>query len=234
MNKNASTNYQYPYPAEPRNWNTDERQFSQGLRRLFDILFARKLQGVMIADGAVNGRTIAEASVAQRHLVDGFGAALDISENPDMVHATAAAGAAQNAAAAAAVAAAAAQGTANTGVAAAGAAQNAADAASVAAAAAQGTADTGVAAAADAQATANRAVTAASVAKQTADDAVTAAGAAQADVDALPDVFFPVGTIVMMTEAPSFGTWEEIDLGLQDVTAWKRVEEGGDNGGNAD
>lgn len=206
MNKNASTNYQYPYPAEPRNWNTDERQFSQGLRRLFDILFARKLQGVMIADGAVNGRTIAEASVAQRHLVDGFGAALDISENPDMVHATAAAGAAQNAA----------------------------DAASVAAAAAQGTADTGVAAAADAQATANRAVTAASVAKQTADDAVTAAGAAQADVDALPDVFFPVGTIVMMTEAPSFGTWEEIDLGLQDVTAWKRVEEGGDNGGNAD
>ena len=205
MNKNASTNYQYPYPAEPRNWNTDERQFSQGLRRLFDILFARKLQGVMIADGAVNGRTLAEASVAQRHLVDGFGAELDISENPDMVHATAAAGAAQNAADAAAVAAAAAQGTANTGVAAAGAAQNAAAAAA----------------------------TAASAAQQTADDAATAADAAQAEVDALPDVFFPVGTIVMTDEAPSFGTWEEIDLGLQGVTAWKRVEEGGDNGGNA-
>lgn len=130
--KNVSTGYQYPYPPEPRSWGQEERQFSNGLRRLFDILFSKKLQNVLIADGAVNGRTIAEKSVALRHLVEGFGDELDISRNATI---------------------------------------------------------------------------------ESLDDAI----------QAIPGGLLPVGTIVMMPSAPGFGSWQEFDLGLENVTAWKRV-----------
>lgn len=40
--KRTTTNYQYPFPSIPRKWGHDEMQFAQGLRRLFDILFAKK------------------------------------------------------------------------------------------------------------------------------------------------------------------------------------------------
>ena len=137
--KNASTGYQYPYPPEPRSWGQEERQFSNGLRRLFDILFARKLQNVLIADGAVNGRTIAEKSVALRHLVEGFGDELDISRNATI---------------------------------------------------------------------------------ESLDDAIESL---DDEVQAIPGGLLPVGTIVMMPRAPDFGSWQEFDLGLENVTAWKRV-----------
>lgn len=189
---NASTNYQYPYPAEPRNWNPEERQFSQGLRRLFDILFARKLQNVMLADGAVNARTVAKGVIGQRHLVPGFGTALDIGSNPTALRLTTEVGAAQH--------------TADIAESAAAIAQHTANSAGSAAAAAQSTADT---------------------AKRTANTAVNA-------VTALPDELFPVGTIVMMDTAPTFGAWEAFELGIPDVTAWKRVEEGDENSGNSD
>ena len=165
--KNASTGYQYPYPPEPRSWGQEERQFSNGLRRLFDILFSKKLQNVLIADGAVNGRTIASGAIGLRHLVSGFGAALDISDNATV-----------------------------------GSLENAM---------------TEIARETDAaQSTADGAVTAAAAAQSTADGAASG-------VAALPGQLFPVGTIVMMSSAPGFGSWEEIDLGLTDVTAWKRV-----------
>jgi len=41
-NRQVSTGNQYPYPAVPRKWDAEERQFSQGLRGLFNILFSRK------------------------------------------------------------------------------------------------------------------------------------------------------------------------------------------------
>ncbi len=145
-NANASTGYQYPYPNEPSKWGFEERQFSQGLRHLFDMLFSRKLQNVLIADGAVNGRTIAKGSVALRHLVEDFGKDLDISENESIT-------------------------------------ELAEDV---------------------------------SGAQSTADSAASAA-------EALPNTLFPVGCIVLMDSAPSFGTWEETDIGLEDVTAWKRT-----------
>ena len=165
--KNASTGYQYPYPPEPRSWGQEERQFSNGLRQLFDILFSKKLQNVLIADGAVNGRTIASGAIGLRHLVSGFGAALDISDNAIV-----------------------------------GSLENTM---------------TEIARETDAaQSTADGAVTAAAAAQSTADGAASG-------VAALPGQLFPVGTIVMMSSAPGFGSWEEIDLGLTDVTAWKRV-----------
>jgi len=179
--KNASTGYQYPYPPEPRSWGQEERQFSNGLRRLFDILFSKKLQNVLIADGAVNGRTIASGAIGLRHLVSGFGAALDISDNATV-----------------------------------GSLENAMTEIARETDAAQSTADGAVTAAAAAQSTADGAVTAAAAAQSTADGAASG-------VAALPGQLFPVGTIVMMSSAPGFGSWEEIDLGLTDVTAWKRV-----------
>jgi hypothetical protein len=112
---------------------------------------------------------------------------------------------------------------------------------STSAGAARQTADSAASAAAAAQSRASEAYTVASGAaglahdaQITADDAVETANDAVEAVAALPDSLFPVGAIVMMDEAPSFGTWEEVDLGLQDVTAWRRVEEGENNGGNAD
>lgn len=179
--KNASMGYQYPYPPEPRSWGQEERQFSNGLRRLFDILFSKKLQNVLIADGAVNGRTIAKESIALRHLVPGFGENLDISENAAVESL-----------------------------------ENTMTEVAIEAGQAQSTADSAVTAAAVAQSTADGAVTAAGVAQSTADTAVSA-------VSALPGNLFPVGTIVMMDSAPSFGSWESFELGIQDVTAWKRV-----------
>ena len=73
--------FQYPYPAEPRNWTEEERAYGRGLKRLFDILFSRKLQNVLIADKAVDARTIDDGAVQLHHLREGFGADLDITEN---------------------------------------------------------------------------------------------------------------------------------------------------------
>lgn len=42
-NKHNISSYQYPFPMIPKNWGRDEMQFAQGLRRLFDILFAKKV-----------------------------------------------------------------------------------------------------------------------------------------------------------------------------------------------
>ena len=79
--RKAASFYQYPYPAEPRNWTDEERAYGRGLRKLFDILFSRKLQNVLIADKAVNSRTIDDKAIHLHHLRDGFGADLDITEN---------------------------------------------------------------------------------------------------------------------------------------------------------
>lgn len=61
MSRKVVTGYQYPYPAEPKTWNDEERLYGRGLRRLFDTLFSRKVQ--------------------IQHLADGFGKDLDISDN---------------------------------------------------------------------------------------------------------------------------------------------------------
>ena len=77
----ASTGYQYPFPPDPTKWGQEERAYSRGLRNLFDILFARKLQGIMIADGAVTSRTIKAGNVGLTHLAEGIGTGIDISGN---------------------------------------------------------------------------------------------------------------------------------------------------------
>ena len=140
--------FQYPYPAEPRNWTEEERAYGRGLKRLFDILFSRKLQNVLIADKAVDARTIDDGAIQLHHLREGFGTDLDITENESVT-------------------------TLETGV---SQAQSTADGAVTAAAAAQQTADQGVLdasnamqAASDAQDTADDAVTAAAAAQSTAD-----------------------------------------------------------------
>ena len=127
MARKEVTLYQYPYPNEPKNWTQEERMYGQGLRRLFDILFSRKLQNVLIADNAINSRTIADKAVEIRHTADGFGSVLDISENETI---TTMAGDIQTA-------------------------QNTADGAVTAAGNAQSTADGAVTAAENAQSTAN-------------------------------------------------------------------------------
>lgn len=40
---------------------------------------------------------------------------------------------------------------------------------------------------------------------------------------AIMNIVYPVGTIVLAANAPSSGTWEQVTLGLQDVTAWRRT-----------
>lgn len=79
--KKTAANYQYPFPLIPKNWGHDEMQFAQGIRRLFDILFSKKVSSVLLADGSVTSRILAKKAVAVANLVDGFGEALDISEN---------------------------------------------------------------------------------------------------------------------------------------------------------
>jgi len=141
------SSYQYPYPAEPKTWNDEERLYGRGLRRLFDILFSRKLQNVMIADGAINSRTIAEEAVQIRHLTEGFGSDLDITGNESITGLNTAVEDAQGTADQAAVDASAAQQTADRALTNAADAQNTADAA-------QQTADQAVLDAAAAQQTA--------------------------------------------------------------------------------
>lgn len=81
-NKRKETTYfNYPYPAEPRDWTREERLYGQGLRRLFDILFSRKVQNVLIADDAITTRNIKPGSVTVDRLAEGLGEFLDISQN---------------------------------------------------------------------------------------------------------------------------------------------------------
>ena len=135
------SSYQYPYPAEPRNWNDEERLYARGLRRLFDILFSRKLQNMMIADKAISARTIADGAVQIRHLTEGFGSDLDISGNDSVTTLNTAVSAAQRTADQAVLNASAAQRTADQAVLNASAAQRTADQAVLDAAAAKSTAD---------------------------------------------------------------------------------------------
>lgn len=79
--KKTSANYQYPFPLIPKKWGHDEMQFAQGIRRLFDLLFSKKVQSVLLADESVTSRVLAPKAVALKHIADGFGAALDISGN---------------------------------------------------------------------------------------------------------------------------------------------------------
>lgn len=72
---------QYPFPAVPQSWSQEEKQFAQGLRRVFDILFSKKVSSVLLADGSVTSRILAKKAVALSNLIDGFGETLDISEN---------------------------------------------------------------------------------------------------------------------------------------------------------
>lgn len=200
--KKVFTNYQYPFPAEPSKWDQEERNFSQGLRHLFDILFSRKVQNVLIADGAVTSRNIKSESVGLRHLVNGFGRDLDISDNETVGLLTSDIEAAQN--------------TADDAVADAATAQSTADAAASAASNAQTTANTAVSSAAAAQSTADGAVTAAA-------EALSTANSAQSTADAVPNTLYPIGIIILNNTAPSFGTWEQVDIGVQAVTAWRRT-----------
>lgn len=187
------TTYQYPYPAEPRNWSDDERLYGRGLRRLFDILFSRKVQNVLIADKAVNARVIEDGAVQIRHLQEGLGTELDISDNQSVIDLANAAGGAQ--------------GTADQAV--------------LDAKAAQGTADQAVRDAAAAQGTADGAVSAAASAQQTADSAVSAAAAAQGTANGLPDLLMPVGITIIASTSPSWGTWTQTTVDSK--TAWTRT-----------
>lgn len=187
------TSYQYPYPAEPRNWNDEERLYGRGLRRLFDILFSRKLQNVMIADKAVNARTIADEAVQIRHLTEGFGSDLDISGNDSVT-------------------------TLNTAV---SAVQGTADQAVLDASAAQGTADQAVLDAAAAKGIADQAVLDAASAQGTADQAVLDAAAAQSTADGLTDKLMPVGITIIADTVPAWGTWTQITVDT--LTAWTRT-----------
>lgn len=179
--KKVSTNFHYPYPAEPEKWGQEERRFSQGLRQLFDILFARKVQNVLIADNAITSRNIKSKSIGLSHLADGFGASLDITENTTITDI---------------------QSNVET---------------------AQSTADDAAEAASAAQITADDAAAAASAAQSTADDAAESASSAQSTADGIPSIIYPVGIIIIKSTAPSFGTWEEVDIGLQNATAWQRT-----------
>lgn len=199
--------FQYPYPAEPRNWTEEERAYGRGLKRLFDILFSRKLQNVLIADKAVDARTIDDGAVQLHHLREGFGTDLDITENESVT--TLETGVAQ------------AQSTADGAVTAAAAAQQTADRGVSDAAAAQSTADDAVTAAAAAQSTADDAVTAAAAAQSTADDAVQAASDAQDTADGLTDKLMPVGITVITPTSPSYGIWSQITV--DGMTAWTRT-----------
>lgn len=214
--KKTYSNYQYPYPPEPSKWDQEERRFSQGLKHLFDQLFSRKLQNVLIADGAVNGRTIKAKSIALRHLVDGFGEQLDISENDAITGLEGALDVLEEAVDGV-------QSAVADAASAASAAQSTADSAVSAASTAQQTADSAVSTASAAQQTASNAASAASTAQQTASGAASAASAAQQTADGIPNTVYPIGCIVMMNAAPSFGTWAQIDIGLEDITAWQRT-----------
>ena len=206
--------FQYPYPAEPRNWTEEERAYGRGLKRLFDILFSRKLQNVLIADKAVNARTIDDGAVQLHHLREGFGTDLDITENESVTTLETGVEQAQSTADDAVTAAAAAQQTADRGV---SDASNAMQAARDA----QSTADDAVTAAAAAQSTADDAVTAATTAQSTADSAVTAATAAQSTADGLTDQLMPVGITVIIPTSPSYGMWSQITV--DGMTAWTRI-----------
>ena len=206
--------FQYPYPAEPRNWTEEERAYGRGLKRLFDILFSRKLQNVLIADKAVDARTIDDGAVGLHHLREGFGTDLDITENESVTTLETGVSRAQSTADNAATAAAAAQQTADRGV---SDASNAMQAARDA----QSTADDAVTAAAAAQSTADDAVTAATTAQSTADSAVTAATAAQSTADGLTDQLMPVGITVITPTSPSYGMWSQITV--DGMTAWTRI-----------
>lgn len=200
--KKVFTNYQYPFPAEPSKWDQEERNFSQGLRHLFDILFSRKVQNVLIADGAVTSRNIKSESVGLRHLVNGFGRDLDISDNETVGLLTSGIEAAQD--------------TADDAVADAATAQSTADAAASAASNAQTTADSAGTAAANAQRTADNAASAAATAQSTANNAKNAA-------DAVPNTLYPIGIIILNSTAPGVGTWTQVDIGVPAVTAWQRT-----------
>lgn len=187
------TTYQYPYPAEPRNWSDDERLYGRGLRRLFDILFSRKVQNVLIADKAVNARVIEDGAVQIRHLQEGLGTELDISDNQSVINLANATGGAQDTA----------------------------DQAVRDAAAAQGTANQAVQDAAAAQGTADQAVQDAAAAQQTADNAVSAAAAAQGTADSLTNKLMPVGITIIASSAPSWGAW--VQTAVDSKTAWTRT-----------
>lgn len=79
--RKETTYFNYPYPAEPRGWTQEERIYGQGLRHLFDILFSRKVQNMLIADDAITTRNIKPGSVTTDRMAEGFGTFLDISEN---------------------------------------------------------------------------------------------------------------------------------------------------------
>lgn len=205
--RKETTSYQYPYPAEPKTWNDEERLYGRGLRRLFDILFSRKLQNVMIEDKAINARVIADSSVQIRHLADGFGTDLDISDNGSITSLITATGDAQ--------------GTADQAVGDAAVAQGTADQAVSDAAAAQGIADQAVLDAAAAQSTADQAVLDAAAAQGTADQAVSDAAAAQTTADGLTDKLMPIGITIIASTAPTWGTWTQTTVDT--LTAWTRT-----------
>lgn len=223
----TSTFQQYPYPPEPSKWTHEERMYAQGLRRLFDILFSRKLQNALIADGAVTSRNIKQKSVALGHLVDGFGSSLDITENQSVINLESDTSTAQATADDAVADAAAAQRTADLATLDAAAAQRTADDAVADAAAAQSTADQAVLDAADAQQTADDAVADAAAAQSTADQAVQDAAAAQqtangkASAADVQSIAMPVGITIIATAAPSFGTWSQTTV--DSMTAWTRT-----------
>lgn len=212
--RKAASFYQYPYPAEPRNWTDEERAYGRGLRKLFDILFSRKLQNVLIADKAVNSRTIDDKAIHLHHLRDGFGADLDITENESITSLETGVTQAQEAAESAAASATASRQAAEGSAASASTAQQAAESAAASATAAQQDASGAVTAA-------SSAITAASTAQQTADGAVTAAAAAQQTADGLTDKLMPVGITVITPTSPSYGTWSQTEVG--GMAAWTRT-----------
>ena len=61
--KNIAYN-QYPYPKEPASWDREEKKFSQGLKYLFDILFARPNTEKGILNVAYPVGTIVLATIA--------------------------------------------------------------------------------------------------------------------------------------------------------------------------
>lgn len=205
--RKAASFYQYPYPAEPRNWTDEERAYGRGLKKLFDILFSRKLQNILIADKAVNSRTIDDGAIHLHHLRDGFGADLDITENESITSLETGVTQAEQAAESAATSATASQQAAEGSATSASTAQQAAESAAVSAAAAQQDA--------------SGAVTAAAAAQQTADGAATAASNAQQTADGLTDKLMPVGITVITPTSPSYGTWSQITV--DGMTAWTRT-----------
>ena len=219
--RKAASFYQYPYPAEPRNWTDEERAYGRGLRKLFDILFSRKLQNVLIADKAVNSRTIDDKAIHLYHLRDGFGADLDITENESITSLETGVTQAQEAAESAAASATASRQAAEGSAASASTAQQAAKSAAASANTAQQSASTAQQSASSAVATAEAAQQTASTAQQTASTAQQTASTAQQTADGLTDKLMPVGITVITPTSPSYGTWSQTEVG--GMTAWTRT-----------